>query len=86
MIGFPVRNQVRNQELIDAVLGEGAENALNVCLEKHEECKDEAKAALRDLQCKVELKMLWKGEIKAGNLEIDGSERKFVSAFKPTYD
>jgi len=69
---------VRNPENIDAVLGEGAENALNVCLRTHpKECADEAKAALRDLQCKVELKMLWKGEIKAGNLEIDGSQRKF---------
>lgn len=49
-----IRNMVvRNQDLIDAVLGEGAENAINVALASHKDCKDEATAALRDLHCKV---------------------------------
>ena len=55
---------VRNPELCDAVLGEGAESALNTALQKHARCKDEAKAALRDLGCKVELVERWKGAMK----------------------
>jgi len=71
-----LRNMVaRNPELIDAVLGEGAESAINICLQAHKDCADEAKAALRDLHCKVELKERWTGELKAGNFEIDGSVR-----------
>jgi len=68
---------VRNPEHIDAVLGEGAESALNICLEAHRDCQDEAKAALRDLKCKVELKERWTGEIKTENLDIDGTVREF---------
>ena len=55
MACMALRNTVvRNPELIDAVLGEGAESAINACLANHpKDCKDEAKAALRDLKCKV---------------------------------
>lgn len=35
---------------------------VNAVLAKHSTARDEAKAALRDLGCKVELKELWKGE------------------------
>lgn len=71
-----LRNMVvRNPELIDVVLGEGAESAINICLKAHKDCADEAKAALRDLHCKVELKERWTGEIKTGNFDIDGSVR-----------
>ena len=66
---------VRNPELRDAVLGEGAESALNQALQKHGRCKDEAKAALRDLGCKVELIERWKGEVKSENRDLDGTVR-----------
>eukprot|EP00041_Stephanoeca_diplocostata_P034535 m.1182727 g.1182727 ORF g.1182727 m.1182727 type:complete len:519 (+) comp24539_c0_seq2:240-1796(+) len=71
-----IRNMVvRNQDLIDAVLGEGAENAINVALSSHKDCKDEATAALRDLHCKVEMRMRWTGNIKTENLDLDGTPR-----------
>lgn len=60
---------VRNRELVDDVLGQGAEAVLNIALQKHKDCADEAKAALRDLGCKVELRERWTG--KKNNL--DGS-------------
>ena len=66
---------VRNRELIDAVLGEGAEAVLNIALAKHKECADEAKAALRDLGCKVELRERWTGALKTENLDLDGTVR-----------
>jgi hypothetical protein len=68
---------VRNPELIDTVLGEGAESAINICLSSHKECKDEAKAALRDLNCKVELTERWTGKLKTENLDLDGSVREW---------
>lgn len=73
-----LRNMVvRNPELIDGVLGQGAESALNACLENHRAtCGDEAKAALRDLKCKVELKELWTGAMRLNDREIDGSKRQ----------
>eukprot|EP00039_Didymoeca_costata_P026525 m.16065 g.16065 ORF g.16065 m.16065 type:complete len:492 (+) comp5578_c0_seq1:93-1568(+) len=58
-----LRNMVvRNQELVDSILGEGAESAINIAMTTHKSCFDEAKAALRDLHCKVELKELWTGQ------------------------
>jgi len=36
-------------------------------MSSHKDCRDEAKAALRDLDCHVELTELWKGTGK--NLE-----------------
>mmetsp|Transcript_24911 Transcript_24911/g.64895 ORF Transcript_24911/g.64895 Transcript_24911/m.64895 type:complete len:510 (+) Transcript_24911:282-1811(+) len=63
---------VRNRELVDDVLGQGAEAVLNIALEKHKDCADEAKAALRDLGCKVDLKMRWTGEKN----NIDGTARQ----------
>jgi len=72
-----LRNMVvRNPELIEPVLGQGAESAINVCLKNHSKtCGDEAKAALVVLQCKVNLKELWKGEMRQNDREIDGSKR-----------
>lgn len=67
---------VRNPELIDNVLGEGAENAINVALQNHpDDCKDEAKAALRDLGCKVALVERWNGKLPTENLDLDGTVR-----------
>jgi len=67
---------VRNPELVDDVLGQGAENAINVALQNHpEDCKDEAKAALRDLGCDVHLIERWTGKLKTENLDLDGSVR-----------
>ena len=62
---------VRNRELVDEVVGQGAEAVLNAAL-KHKDCADEAKAALRDLGCKVELKERWTG-VKNN---VDGSLRQ----------
>ncbi|XP_041367749.1 armadillo repeat-containing protein 6-like [Gigantopelta aegis] len=58
-----LRNLVaREREYCDQVLALGAEELINEAISKHPICGDEAKAALRDLGCKVELKELWKGE------------------------
>ncbi|CAL1527713.1 unnamed protein product [Lymnaea stagnalis] len=58
-----LRNLVsRTKDLKDNILTLGAEILLNEAMNRHEEAHDEAKAALRDLGCKVELKELWKGE------------------------
>jgi len=51
----------RNRELSGPFLEFGAEDLINKA--RHvEECEDEAKAALRDLECQVELKERWTGE------------------------
>ncbi|KAH9500857.1 Armadillo repeat-containing protein 6 [Bulinus truncatus] len=58
-----LRNIVsRSKELSENILSLGAESLLNEAMNCHVDVYDEAKAALRDLGCKVELKELWKGE------------------------
>ncbi|XP_077989439.1 armadillo repeat-containing protein 6-like [Glandiceps talaboti] len=59
-----IRNLVaRTREYNDAFLELGAEALINTARSKYQDVvEDEAKAALRDLGCKVELKELWKGE------------------------
>ena len=58
-----LRNLVtRTKDLGPVILAQGAEPLLNYAMNHHNEAHDEAKAALRDLGCKVELKELWKGE------------------------
>lgn len=58
-----IRNLVsRSRELSDCILRLGVESLLNEIMRQHKDIEDEAKAALRDLGCKVELKELWKGE------------------------
>ena len=43
-VGIWAQKKVRNPEFIEEVLGQGAESALNICLEKHPKvCGDEAK-------------------------------------------
>lgn len=67
-----VRNLVaRNRELCDAFLTEGAERYINIAMNKHANCADDAKAALRDLGCKVELKELWKGAPKGADYVLN---------------
>lgn len=57
-----VRNLVsRCPENSTVFLELGAERQLRQTLSSHKECRDEAKAALRDLGCQVELAELWKG-------------------------
>jgi len=56
-----IRNIVsRRSDLTDAFLSLGAERLLRIAL-KQKSCRDEAKSALRDLGCNVELKELWTG-------------------------
>ncbi|CAG5114583.1 unnamed protein product [Candidula unifasciata] len=58
-----LRNLVsRTKELTESILPLGVESLLNEIINHHKEIEDEAKAALRDLGCKVELRELWKGE------------------------
>ena len=58
-----LRNLVaRTREYCDPILELGAEQLINAARTNHKTCNDEAKAALRDLGCQVELKELWKGE------------------------
>uniref|UniRef100_A0A0B6Y9Z2 LRRK2 ARM repeat domain-containing protein n=1 Tax=Arion vulgaris TaxID=1028688 RepID=A0A0B6Y9Z2_9EUPU len=58
-----LRNLVsRAKELSECILALGAESLLNDIMKYHKDVADEAKAALRDLGCKVELRELWKGE------------------------
>ena len=58
-----LRNIVaRTREYCDLILELGAEHLINNARTNHKVCDDEAKAALRDLGCQVELKELWKGE------------------------
>ena len=60
-----MRNVVaRTREYCPAFVELGVENLIQQAMGKHPSCRDEAKAALRDLGCKVELKELWKGEGK----------------------
>ncbi|EDQ92530.1 uncharacterized protein MONBRDRAFT_22281 [Monosiga brevicollis MX1] len=61
----------RNPDLHDAILAEGAENLINIAMSKFKDCQDDAKAALRDLGCKVELKELWKGAPRDTQEEIE---------------
>ena len=56
-----IRNIVaRRSDLSDAFLSLGAERLLRIAI-KQKSCRDEAKSALRDLGCNVELKELWTG-------------------------
>lgn len=58
-----LRNLVaRTREYCALILELGAESLINEAIKIHNVCGDDAKAALRDLDCKVELKELWKGE------------------------
>ena len=58
-----MRNMVsRNQDHCALFLAAGAEECVRQV--RNKACQDIAKAALRDLGCKVELKELWKGEGK----------------------
>jgi hypothetical protein len=51
-----LRNLVaRTREYCDTILELGAEHLINNALTNHKICDDEAKAALRDLGCKVEI-------------------------------
>ncbi|XP_072051091.1 armadillo repeat-containing protein 6-like [Amphiura filiformis] len=55
-----LRNLVaRSREYCDVILELGAESLIR---DARKTCDDEAKAALRDLGCEVDLKCLWKGE------------------------
>ena len=57
-----LRNLVaRSREYCSAIVALGAE-ALIQAARANSDCEDEAKAALRDLGCAVDLKELWKGE------------------------
>lgn len=58
-----LRNLVaRTREHSAAILELGAEPLLNQAANSHKECRDEVKAALRDLGCAVHLKELWTGQ------------------------
>ncbi|KAJ8304981.1 hypothetical protein KUTeg_018564 [Tegillarca granosa] len=58
-----LRNLVaRTRDYCEPILELGAETLINDALKKYKSCHDEAKAALRDLGCHVELRELWKGE------------------------
>ena len=60
-----IRNVVvRTREYCQPILDQGAETLINEARRKHKSIEDEAKAALRDLDCKVDLKELWTGEGK----------------------
>ena len=57
-----LRNLVsRARENCDSIKALGAEELINHAMQI-QDCHDEAKAALRDLGCKVELVIRWKGE------------------------
>eukprot|EP00049_Salpingoeca_infusionum_P022374 m.6389 g.6389 ORF g.6389 m.6389 type:complete len:504 (+) comp5151_c0_seq1:124-1635(+) len=65
-----IRNIVaRNHSLRPAFLGESAEHYINLAL-RVKQCHDDAKAALRDLGCKVELRELWTGAPRDTKEEI----------------
>ncbi|CAM2109133.1 unnamed protein product [Caretta caretta] len=58
-----IRNLVsRNRDFSQAILEMGAENLIVEARAVHQDCDDIAKAALRDLGCKVELRELWTGQ------------------------
>lgn len=64
-----IRNLVsRARENCDSILVLGAEELINRAMGL-QDCHDEAKAALRDLGCKVELIERWKGE--KGQIQYD---------------
>ncbi|XP_043541775.1 armadillo repeat-containing protein 6-like, partial [Chiloscyllium plagiosum] len=61
-----LRNLVaRNSDFSQLILEMGAEVLILQAKTTHQDCEDLAKAALRDLGCKVELQELWTGK-KAG--------------------
>ncbi|KAM9112141.1 armadillo repeat-containing protein 6 [Pangshura tecta] len=58
-----IRNLVsRNRDFSQPILEMGAENLIMEARAAHQDCDDIAKAALRDLGCKVELRELWTGQ------------------------
>uniref|UniRef100_A0A1B6CSI6 LRRK2 ARM repeat domain-containing protein n=1 Tax=Clastoptera arizonana TaxID=38151 RepID=A0A1B6CSI6_9HEMI len=60
---WALRNMVsRNRELCAEFLKLGTEEILNAVLRQHKICEADAKAALRDLGCKVDLNEPWKGK------------------------
>lgn len=62
-----IRNLVsRSQAFSQPILELGAEALIAQARAIHRDCEDVAKAALRDLGCRVELRELWTGQ--KGNL------------------
>ncbi|XP_065434610.1 armadillo repeat-containing protein 6 isoform X2 [Chrysemys picta bellii] len=58
-----IRNLVsRNRDFSQAILEMGAEDLIVQARTVHQDCDDIAKAALRDLGCKVDLRELWTGQ------------------------
>lgn len=58
-----IRNLVsRSRDFSQPILDMGAENLITEARATHRDCDDVAKAALRDLGCKVELRELWTGQ------------------------
>ncbi|KAG8454923.1 hypothetical protein GDO86_001226 [Hymenochirus boettgeri] len=58
-----IRNLVsRTRDFSQPILEMGAESLILQARSTHKDCDDVAKAALRDLGCKVELKELWTGQ------------------------
>ncbi|XP_053556663.1 armadillo repeat-containing protein 6 [Bombina bombina] len=58
-----IRNLVsRTQDFSQPILEMGAESLIVQARSAHRDCDDVAKAALRDLGCKVDLRELWTGE------------------------
>lgn len=58
-----VRNLVaRSREYSDAFLVLGVEDLIREAIRRHEDCQDEGKAALRDLDLKVNLIERWTGQ------------------------
>ncbi|XP_077187765.1 armadillo repeat-containing protein 6 [Paroedura picta] len=58
-----IRNLVsRTRDFSQPILEMGAENLITEARTTHRDCDDVAKAALRDLGCKVELRELWTGQ------------------------
>ncbi|KAM4810173.1 armadillo repeat-containing protein 6 [Rhinophrynus dorsalis] len=58
-----IRNLVsRTRDFSQPILEMGAESLILQARSTHRDCDDVAKAALRDLGCKVELKELWTGQ------------------------
>ncbi|NXH88513.1 ARMC6 protein, partial [Edolisoma coerulescens] len=58
-----IRNLVsRSRDFSRPILEMGAENLITEARAAHRDCDDVARAALRDLGCKVELRELWTGQ------------------------
>ncbi|KFO55167.1 Armadillo repeat-containing protein 6 [Corvus brachyrhynchos] len=58
-----IRNLVsRSRDFSQPILEMGAENLITEARAAHRDCDDVARAALRDLGCKVELRELWTGQ------------------------